>query len=180
MTLGGVNVRRTLQLLLAVVLLFGATSVIASQSAEAAFPGGNNWIAFVDTGDIWVIGADGTNLTQLTTDGLSQIEADPVFSADGSKIAYTLDPGSGASSIWVAAFVNGGTSSPSLGTPEEISSGPVDGSPTWNPDGSEIAYQRKAQVTTGTVTTADDAGGMVAHRRGSRPSLPTVLLLVTS
>ncbi len=77
MTLGGVNVRRTLQLLLAVVLLFGATSVIASQSAEAAYPGGNNWIVFVDntgtTNDIWVIGADGSDLTQLTTDVLARI-----------------------------------------------------------------------------------------------------------
>ncbi|MGA9595508.1 MAG: hypothetical protein WBV06_05105, partial [Acidimicrobiia bacterium] len=162
MTLGGVNVRRTLQLLLAVVLLFGATSVIASQSAEAAYPGGNNWIVFVDntdtTNDIWAIRSDGSDLTQLTNDVAGQIQADPVFSADGTQIAYTLDPGTSVSAIYIADFLNGDTATPSLGTATQVSAGLIDGSATWSPDGGYVAYQRRISNASGTAT-ADDAGG---------------------
>ena len=158
MTLVGVNMRRALQLLLAVVLVLGATSFVTSQRADASFPGGNQWIAFVGDGDLWVINADGTNLTQLTTNGLNQTEADPVFSADGNKLAYALDPGSGDSAVYVADFLNGNTSSPSLGAAKQISAGPIDGAPTWSPDGTQVAYQRRALVATGTATSADAAG----------------------
>ncbi len=157
MTLVGVNVRRTLQLLLAVVLLFGATSVIASQRADAAYPGGNEWIVFVDSFDIWAIRADGTGLTNLTnTPG--ELEADPAFSADGTKIAYAADPGIGESAIYIAAFQNAGTLTPSLGAATQVSSGPIDGAPTWSPAGDYVAYQRKLPNVTGTATT-DNAGG---------------------
>ncbi|MCP3995498.1 MAG: hypothetical protein GY722_10595 [bacterium] len=167
MTLVGVNVRRTVGLLLSVVLLFGATTMIASHSADAAYPGGNDWIVFVDTaGDsgvaahLWAMRSDGSDLTQLTN--TLNFDADPAFSADGAQIAFARDE-AGSSSIYVADFLDGDTSSPSLDTPTKISSGTRDGSPTWAPAGTEVAYHRRIVSTiTGGVpaaaATEDNAG----------------------
>ncbi|MDJ0952870.1 MAG: Ig-like domain-containing protein [Acidimicrobiia bacterium] len=169
MTLVGVNVRRTLMLLLSVVLLFGATTVIASQSADAAYPGGNEWIVFVDSdapAHIWAIRADGSDLTQLTS--TLNFDADPAFSADGTQVAFARDV-AGSSAIYVADFLGGDTATPSLGTPTQVSAGTIDGSPTWSPDGTKVAYQRRivSTMSSGTATLPADATGVVLTDTGA-------------
>lgn len=49
-------------------------------------------IVFSHQDEIWIVNADGTNLTQLTNTGLIQ-EALPSFSPDGSRIVYASNEG---------------------------------------------------------------------------------------
>ncbi|MDJ0924320.1 MAG: Ig-like domain-containing protein [Acidimicrobiia bacterium] len=161
MSLTGVSVRRTLGLLLAVVLLFGVTTVIATHSADAAYPGGHDWVVFEgpdttppDT-DIWAVRADGTTAAPVNLSNNLFIEGDPVFSPDGSQIAFTrYDP---TPAIYVADF---DTSGPTPVIPPlsitKISSG-SDTEPTWSPDGTKIAYGRLFVTPLPSVGTATQA-----------------------
>jgi Tol biopolymer transport system component len=77
--------------------------------------------------DIWLINADGTGLTQLTTTA-SFFELHPTWSPDGSMIAFQR-----GGDIWKR---NLGT-----GVETKLTTNPfVDGYPTWSPDGSKIAF----------------------------------------
>jgi len=143
MTVADAGMRRILLALLAAVLLFGAVSAIGTQGAEAAYPGGSDWIVFENTAgdaELWVVPADGSDApTQLTNDAFFQ--ADPVFSPDGTKIAFASDH-EGQSSIYVASFDPSVPSLQAQGSWTRVSSGGVDGEPTWSPDGTEIAFER--------------------------------------
>lgn len=58
----------------------------------------------------------------------------PRFSPVGNSIAVTLtDPKSGTDDIWVYPMMGG--------PPARVTFGPSDGSPTWSPDGKELAYE---------------------------------------
>jgi len=160
MTLVGVNLRRTLQLLLSVVLLFGATTVIASQSAEAAYPGGNDWIVFTNgsPSNLHVVPVGGGTPTNISNSLFFQ--ADPAFSPDGTMIAFASNH-EGQSSIYVAGFDSTGPSMDAEGDWVRVTSGGIDGEPTWSPDGSQVAFQRRivTVLSTGTAD-ADDATGV--------------------
>ena len=49
----------------------------------------DNKLAFAYAGDIWVANADGSNPVRLTSHAAT--ERDPIFSPDGTKIAYTAN-----------------------------------------------------------------------------------------
>ncbi len=162
MTLVGVNVRRTLGLLLSVVLLFGATTVIASQSAEAAYPGGNDWIVFSNSSDgdsdLYVAPIGGGTPTNVTNS--LYFQSDPVFSPDGTKLAFASNH-EGTSSIYVAEFDPTGPSLNAEGSWVRVSSGATDGEPTWSPDGTTIAFQRRFDFTVSGTATATHATNLV-------------------
>jgi Tol biopolymer transport system component len=70
-------------------------ALVATQKpAQAAFPGKNGKIAFVSTRDgneeIYVMEADGTNETRLTTEPGRDIH--PMFSPDGQRLTFTRRP----------------------------------------------------------------------------------------
>jgi TolB protein len=122
------------------VLIVGA----CAGPAPAAFPGANGKVAFTSDRDgdyeIYVMNADGSGVTQLTDNGVS--EFDPAFSADGTKIAFTSerDPttgttGGSAREIYV---MNADGSAQTRVTNNPAS---FDMVPSWSPDGSRIAFQ---------------------------------------
>ncbi|MGB6681465.1 MAG: hypothetical protein WBF08_09120, partial [Candidatus Bathyarchaeia archaeon] len=91
------NARKSsLSLIFITTLIFSMSLILFStQSAYAAFPGGNGKIAFMSyrdgDGEIFVMNPDGTGVTQLTFNTVS--DAFPAWSADGSKIVFQRHDG---------------------------------------------------------------------------------------
>ena len=85
------------------------------------------------TSDIWVMNADGSGQTRLTSTS-DAWENEPVWSPDGATIAYSSYRG-GPGQIWVMN---------ADGTGQVQLTGLTDGttslSPTWSPDGTKIAF----------------------------------------
>ncbi len=134
--------RITLPALLTAIAIAIAGGV-ASETAPtgASFPGANGMIAFMcqpDTNpDICVMNPDGTGMTNLTNHPSADLS--PVWSPDGSQIAFTSDRDSdwdlGVSNVEVYVMNADGSGLTNLtGSPGH------DGSPAWSPDGSQIAF----------------------------------------
>lgn len=80
--------------------------------------------------DVWVMDADGSNKTRLTTD--SGFDGDPRWSPDGSQLLFTSDR-TGDYEIWIMD-VDGSNQ-------RNLTNHPADDEyPTWSPDGSLIAF----------------------------------------
>jgi uncharacterized repeat protein (TIGR01451 family) len=144
----------------AALLVVGATAIPVPHSAAlpSALPGiaqiiapTGDQIAFASNRngsyDIFIMNADGSGLTQLTTDPASD-ETQPAWSPDGVRIAFVRD-----ADIWV---MNADGSNPiglhtiDLGSEFDFSS-----SPAWSPDGGQIAYERDGAIW---VMNADGSG----------------------
>ena len=112
-----------------------APTVITGAATPATMPapGSGGTIVFQTTsgGPIYAVNAAGTNLRYLTT-GI-----DPALSPDGQRVAFTRwdSPGFlGLGSVWVINVDGSG---------EQIVLGGIEGhpkSPTWSPDGQQIAF----------------------------------------
>ncbi len=116
---------------LVVVLALGLA--LRAEQAGAAFPSQNGKIAFTSfrdgNGEIYVMGADGTNQTRLTNN--TETDAHPAFSPDGTKIAFT-SARDGNSEIYVMGA--DGTNQTRL-----TNNTASDAQPTFSPDGT-IAF----------------------------------------
>jgi len=97
------------------------------------------------TDNVWVVNADGTGAAPLTKLTVSAVNSEPVWSPDGSKIAFVssraLDGSNAANTnntrnIWAMNSDGAGASPLSKITANGVFSfGPV-----WSPDGSKIAF----------------------------------------
>ncbi|HXW93063.1 MAG TPA: PDZ domain-containing protein [Terriglobales bacterium] len=86
-------------------------------------------IAFSYAGSIWISNRDGSNLRRLTSGGH---EGKPVFSPDGSQVAFTGDF-DGNPSVYVVAVAGG--------NPRRLTYHPADlGVVGWTPDGKRVVF----------------------------------------
>ena len=119
--------RGVLRVVLAVAV--AGAALLAAQPAHAAFPGENGRIAFVSSGQIWTVDGDGSDLQQVTSPTSPAFDADPSWSPDGTRIAFSR----GTSSTRDLYIVNANGSGAALLTANGQD-------PTWSPDGTEIAF----------------------------------------
>jgi Tol biopolymer transport system component len=124
-------------------MLFAVVALVAlavcAGSAQAAFPGANGRIAFVsaENGDrsihIYSVNADGTDPTQLTSQ--PDFDRDPVWSPDGTKIAFTRSAvGNDLHDLVVRDVV--------LGTENRLTNQTTGfiRDPAWSPGGNWLAF----------------------------------------
>lgn len=111
-----------------------ALLAVAATPASAAYPGADGTIVFqsnrdVGAGDLYTVVPGGA--TQRLT--VSTTSSDPVYSPDGTKIAYvSSDPGSGYN-IYVINADGTGRHAITTGQGAKLQ-------PTWSPDGTKIAF----------------------------------------
>ena len=102
--------------------------------AFAGFPDSRNE-GEEENEEIYVMNADGTDKRRLTATAAD--ESDPVFSPDGSRIAFTTLANGGFPGIDLVNSDGSGRT--------HLLQGSADveyGNPSWSPDGSRIAYER--------------------------------------
>jgi Tol biopolymer transport system component len=93
-------------------------------------PDGKN-IAFVALGDLYMASVSGGKPQNLTSD--HAMDADPSWSPDGSRIAYSSDKGGGLMQLWVRDVKTGAARQLT-----DIESQPLGAA--WSPDGKRIAF----------------------------------------
>jgi Tol biopolymer transport system component len=104
--------------------------------ASAAYPGANGRIAFLRHGDVYTVQPDGSGLRRLTftaTATADGVDATPVWSPNGQKIAYSSQK-AGSRDIWVMNTNGSGKHRVTF------SSDWNETDPTWSPDGRWIAF----------------------------------------
>jgi CxxC motif-containing protein (DUF1111 family) len=113
----------------------GALNTLPNVPTTGSFPAfsaDGERIAFVNSGNIWIVNNDGTNPNAITIDGT---DSTPTWSPDGTKLAFSRIIG-GVAQIF--------TITP-IGTDEtNLSNNPLvnDRMPAFSPDGTKIAFQR--------------------------------------
>ena len=106
----------------------------AEQERYPSYSADGERIAFVRERAIWVMKADGTGGTQLTTSGPNSSDRLPAFAADG-RIVFERSMTGPGTQIWI---MNGDGSGQT-----QLTSGPGTGSnPAVSPDGSKIVYSQ--------------------------------------
>jgi len=83
---------------------------------------------------IWSVGPDGSGLRQLSSEGGTEHDVDPVFSPDGKWILFTSTRG-GSTGIWKMTRDGG--------PPERICDGDQ---AEWSPDAAEIVFRRQEKI----------------------------------
>jgi Tol biopolymer transport system component len=114
--------------------------------AIPAFSADGKKIAFTSNRDgdydIWVMDADGSNQTNLTSNS-NATDADPAFSSDGSKIAFESHRG-GDRAIYVMNAADGSS-------PTRLTTNINGDDPVFSPDGKKIAFE-SAQPPLGKIS----------------------------
>ncbi|HEY6802799.1 MAG TPA: hypothetical protein VI306_04390 [Pyrinomonadaceae bacterium] len=111
-------------------------------------------IAFVESGQIYVINADGSDLTQITNTPSWVFNSHPTFSPDGTRIAYSKYD-TGLSEIIV---VNADGSNPQSVTSNHFT---YDSEPAWSPDGQQIAFVRGYDPTADGIANNPSCGAQI-------------------
>ena len=132
-----------------------AGTKIAFQSNRNLTPGGN-----ASQLDIYVINADGTGETRLTTDTTN--EAQPAWSPDGTKIAFVSDRDDN-NEVYVM-------NADGTGVARLTTNLTADEQPAWSPEGNRLAFDSDGEVW---VIQADGSGlTQVTHSQFTLDFMP--------
>jgi hypothetical protein len=106
-------------------------------------------VAFISNCDLYTVSTDGSNLTELPKGAGEGCLAQPAWSSNSDQLAFDSTASGAATNLWVANA--DGSHAVEIAAKGE--------SPTWDPDGSRIAY-----VTSGTeggaeLSTISSSGG---------------------
>lgn len=110
---------------------------------EVAFAGVEKGLGPAANAELYIATRDGTTRRVAASAGY---DGDPAWSPDGSRLAFTSSRANGALDIFVLELATGALrqltqADPAAGTP---GSGNAARSPTWSPDGTQIAYSVQA------------------------------------
>ena len=108
-------------------------------AAHATFPGANGKIAFVRSGDIWTMNADGTGQVNLTND--AAVQGSPAWSPDGNKIAYDQAGPNSSFTLWTMLADGSNRTQANV-----VFNQMVD--PAWSPDGTRIVFTNNVALFT--------------------------------
>jgi TolB protein len=78
------------------------TFLLFAIPAHATFPGKNGRIAFIQSGEVFTMNPDGSDIKQLTHLGPDNSASFPAWSADGKQIVFNESPPpDGIPQLWV-------------------------------------------------------------------------------
>jgi CxxC motif-containing protein (DUF1111 family) len=97
-----------------------------------AFSADGSRVAFINSGNLWIVNNDGTNPNVITFDGT---DSSPTWAPDGSKLAFSRVVG-GVAQIFTITPI--GTDETNLSNNSLVN----DRMPAFSPDGTKIAFQR--------------------------------------
>jgi WD40-like Beta Propeller Repeat len=145
--------------LLFALAVSGAAVAVAVPSAQAASPGENGKIAYIQFEgeqlyELHVMNQDGSGDVTLKEGGTA---LNPVWSPDGSKIAYEFREHIDADAELRVHDVT-------TGADDALTDDDVDQiHPTWSPDGRSIAYSENGDIFERSADPANESGGVVLN-----------------
>lgn len=132
----------------------------AADRSPSWSPDGTKIVFFSDRDsgnrEIYIMNANGSSQTRLTTDTYGWEDRDPKWSPDGTKILFVTDR-DGDKEIFVM-------NSDGSGSPTQLTTnGVTDDDPDWSPDGTQIAFRSKRDEATGEIYIMDANGDNVTR-----------------
>jgi WD40-like Beta Propeller Repeat len=132
-----------------------ATPVLAPNGTE---------IAFISNCDLYLVGTDGSNLTELPKNVGEGCLAQPAWSPNSEQLAFDSTASGATTNLWVA-------NADGSHAVEIASSGE---SPTWAPDGSRVAYVGFGSEGGSTLSTISASGGAPTVLASDPPGVPPI------
>ncbi|MEE8200590.1 MAG: hypothetical protein V3R29_05405, partial [Candidatus Acidoferrales bacterium] len=100
--------------------------------AEVTLSPDGHWLIFTMLGHLFRLPVEGGTAEQLTFG--PYYDTDPVFSPDGTRVAFVSDRDGSEGNVFVLELPTGKT--------KQVTHEPWVGRPTWTPDGQAIVYLR--------------------------------------